>query len=87
MCGFIGVYQRTPASFDDRALLTALTTLHHRGPDERSLWHDPAGRAVLGHVRLSIIGLDNGKQPIVADEGDITLVVNGELYDHERIRR
>ncbi|MBN8228459.1 asparagine synthase (glutamine-hydrolyzing) [Corallococcus macrosporus] len=87
MCGFIGVYQRSPSGFDERSLLTALTTLHHRGPDERSLWHDPAGRAVLGHVRLSIIGLDNGRQPIVADEGDIALVVNGELYDHERIRR
>jgi asparagine synthase (glutamine-hydrolysing) len=87
MCGFIGVYQRTPSAFDERALIKALTTLNHRGPDERSLWHDPAGRAVLGHVRLSIIGLDNGVQPIVADQGDLALVVNGELYDHERIRR
>ncbi|NMO21281.1 asparagine synthase (glutamine-hydrolyzing) [Pyxidicoccus fallax] len=87
MCGFIGVYNRASLSIDDRALLNALTTIHHRGPDERSLWHDPAGRAVLGHARLSIVGLNNGKQPIVAEEGDIALVVNGELYDHERQRR
>lgn len=87
MCGFIGVYQRTPSVIDERAVLNALTTISHRGPDERSVWRDPAGRAMLGHTRLSIIGLDNGTQPIVAPEGDLSLVVNGELYDHERIRR
>jgi len=86
MCGFIGVYQSNPASINEKSLLNALSSLDHRGPDERSLWLDPSGRAALGHVRLSIIGLNNGKQPIVAEQGDLTLVVNGEFYDHERIR-
>ncbi|WNG14433.1 asparagine synthase (glutamine-hydrolyzing) [Cystobacter fuscus] len=87
MCGFIGVYQRNPAVIDDHSLLNALSSISHRGPDERNVWHDPAGRAALGHVRLSIIGLNNGSQPIVAEQGDLALVVNGEFYDHERLRR
>ncbi len=87
MCGFIGVYQASPAAINELALLSALTSISHRGPDESSQWHDPAGRAALGHTRLSIIGLDNGIQPIVAEQGDLALVVNGEFYDHDRIRR
>lgn len=40
----------------------------------------------LGHVRLSIIGVENGSQPISDETGDIQCVVNGEFYDFERIR-
>lgn len=86
MCGFIGMYQAAPGAMSEQAMADALQSINHRGPDESSVWRDPAGRAALGHTRLSIIGLDNGAQPIVADEGDLVIVVNGELYDHERIR-
>jgi len=86
MCGFIGVYQSKRNSISDQSILDALAAINHRGPDEHSLWRDPGERAVLGHTRLSIIGLDNGMQPIVADEGDLAVIVNGEFYDHERIR-
>lgn len=40
----------------------------------------------LGHTRLSIIDLEGGHQPISNESGDIQIVVNGELYDFERIR-
>lgn len=40
----------------------------------------------LGHTRLSIIDLEGGQQPISNETGDIQIVVNGELYDFERIR-
>lgn len=39
----------------------------------------------LGHVRLSIIDLEGGHQPISSANGDIQVVVNGELYDHDRL--
>ncbi|KAG1059138.1 hypothetical protein G6F42_028419 [Rhizopus arrhizus] len=46
----------------------------------------PDGRCALGHVRLSIIDLAGGQQPLSNPSGTIQSVVNGELYDFERIR-
>lgn len=86
MCGFIAAFQQGPASVAQRPLAASLDALRHRGPDERSVWLDPQGRAALAHTRLSIIGLGNGRQPLVAQEDDLAAVVNGEFYDHERIR-
>lgn len=40
----------------------------------------------LGHVRLSIIDLATGQQPLSDADELIHCVVTGELYDHERIR-
>jgi asparagine synthase (glutamine-hydrolysing) len=40
----------------------------------------------LGHVRLSIIDLETGKQPLSDEDGSIQCVVTGEIYDHARIR-
>lgn len=40
----------------------------------------------LGHVRLSIIDINSGQQPLLNQHGDIHAVVNGELYDYKRIR-
>lgn len=40
----------------------------------------------LGHVRLSVIGPENGDQPLSDESGNIQCVVNGELYGFERIR-
>lgn len=41
---------------------------------------------MLGHVRLSIIGLDNGNQPLVSGDGEVHCVVNGELYGYRATR-
>lgn len=40
----------------------------------------------LGHARLSIIDLNGGQQPLSSHSGGVQMVVNGELYDFERIR-
>jgi asparagine synthase (glutamine-hydrolysing) len=49
-------------------------------------WISSDGRWFLGHTRLSIIGLDNGDQPISDPSGDVQLVVNGEFYGYKAIR-
>ncbi len=84
MCGFISTYGNT---VDKSKIISALTAINHRGPDEQNYWQEKSGIASLGHVRLSIMGLDNGLQPISDAEGDIQLIVNGEFYDFEKIRR
>lgn len=61
--------------------------LRHRGPDGRGTWLSRNQRAGLGHVRLSIIDLMTGDQPIANEDKRIHIAVNGEFYDFERQRR
>ena len=62
-------------------------SLLHRGPDDRGIFVDPAGRAVLGHDRLSILDLsDAGHQPMVSPDGRYVLAFNGELYNYRELR-
>lgn len=57
----------------------------HRGPDNDGVFEDE--RVALGHRRLSIIELSSdGNQPMVAPEGDLVLVYNGELYNYRQLR-
>ncbi|KAJ7162393.1 nucleophile aminohydrolase, partial [Mycena filopes] len=60
--------------------------IKHRGPDSRGTYISPDVQVGLGHVRLSIIDLATGQQPMSDEEELIHCVVSGELYDHERIR-
>ncbi|MEJ5279980.1 asparagine synthase (glutamine-hydrolyzing) [Pseudomonas sp. MYb541] len=86
MCGYIGVFAKQPRAFNPNMFDAALRAIHHRGPDSSSQWFDPQGQAAFGYVRLGLVGLGNGTQPIVADEGDLVMMVNGEFYDYQRIR-
>lgn len=65
-----------------------LDVLSHRGPDGRDVWWPGMGRhdAMLGHVRLSIIDVDGGKQPITNEDDTVAIVVNGEIYNHDVLR-
>ena len=85
MCGLIAAQLATPWLTSER-LAVALATIKHRGPDGVASWFAPDRLTVLGHVRLSIIGLNNGDQPIGHARGDLTLVVNGEFYGYKAIR-
>ena len=87
MCGYIGIFSKQSRSFGAGIFDDALKAIHHRGPDSSSQWFDPDGRAAFGYVRLGLVGLANGTQPIVADEGDLVMMVNGEFYDYRRIRK
>lgn len=69
------------------ALGRMVDSLAHRGPDDRGMFVDPCGRAVLGHDRLSILDLsDAGHQPFISPEGRYVLVFNGELYNYRELR-
>ena len=58
--------------------------LAHRGPDEETV--QTYGSAGLGHRRLSIIDLDHGSQPIANEDDTVSVVFNGEIYNHESLR-
>jgi len=87
MCGITAIFSRT-APISEHALRSATGQLHHRGPEVQRWWISDDHRVGLGHARLSIIDLSaSGNQPIANEQNDIHIVVNGELYDFERIQR
>lgn len=86
MCGIVGVYSRK-GQVSGVGIERAVRALHHRGPDGSGRWLSQDGHVGLGHARLSIIDLETGSQPIANEDGSIHIVVNGEFYDHDRIRR
>ncbi|KAI4197332.1 MAG: hypothetical protein LQ350_006001 [Teloschistes chrysophthalmus] len=68
-------------------LASSLDAIKHRGPDSYGTWTSPDGNIGLGSCRLAINGLGpGGDQPFTNSDGTIHAVVNGELYDHQRIR-
>ena len=85
MCGLIAAQLATSWLTPER-LAVALATITHRGPDGVATWFALDRLTALGHVRLSIIGLNNGDQPIGHARGDLSLVVNGEFYGYQAIR-
>jgi len=65
----------------------SLELIKHRGPDSSNTWISEDCSVVLGHVRLAIIDLStDGCQPLHDTEDTVHAVVNGELYDYEKIR-
>lgn len=90
MCGICGVYERRTGEAVDRRLLhDMLAILRHRGPDDEGTFVD--GGLGLAMRRLSIIDLEGGRQPISNEDGRVTVVFNGEIYNYlelaEQLRR
>lgn len=87
MCGFVGITATSPIA--QRAWLAAgRDTMLHRGPDDAGEWWSADGRVGLGHRRLSILDLSPlGHQPMEDAANGLCLVFNGEIYNHEALRR
>ena len=86
MCGIVAMLS-SGAPVCGVALGSAIHALYHRGPDGQRQWISADARVGMGHTRLSIIDLATGDQPLANEDGRIHVVVNGEFYDFERIRR
>ena len=86
MCGFIAAIS-AGAPVTQESILRGTRAMRHRGPDAQGFWIGENGQVGLGHTRLSIIDLRTGAQPIANENETVHIVVNGEFYDHDRIRR
>lgn len=85
MCGIAGFVKRGPSEAVDREILKRMVqSLAHRGPDDEGYLID--GGAHLGHRRLSIIDVEGGRQPIANEDGQIWVVLNGEIYNYRTLR-
>ena len=91
MCGLTGFWnsRRDQAAEQMLAIVAGMAqTLHHRGPDDSGVWCDPASGMALGHKRLSIVDLSPaGHQPISSRCGRFVMAYNGEVYNHDELRR
>lgn len=80
MCGFVCLW-----NVNDEALAARMIEkIAHRGPDAVEVARLPGAPIIMAHCRLSIIGPEDGRQPIY-QTGDL-LVANGEIYNHEDLR-
>lgn len=87
MCGIAGILNlRANNTAPSEAELTRmLAAIRHRGPDESGIYLGP--NIGLGNVRLSIIDLSSGLQPIAVRDDRYWIVYNGELFNYIEIRR
>ena len=82
MCGIAGFVGE-----GDRSDLIRMTrAIAHRGPDAEGFFEEPAHGVHLGHRRLSIVDLACGEQPMRTADGRLTIVFNGEIYNHLELR-
>jgi asparagine synthase (glutamine-hydrolysing) len=63
-----------------------LDHIKHRGPDGSEIWMSSDGHVGLGHVRLSIIDIETGSQPMASEDGRYVIVYNGEIYNYLELR-
>jgi asparagine synthase (glutamine-hydrolysing) len=86
MCGICGVYNARSKEPVPQALIERMAgVISHRGPDDSGVHLD--GPVGLGIVRLSIIDLSSGHQPISNETGDIWVVFNGEIWNYKALRQ
>ena len=86
MCGIVAILkvkEQTP-ELRQKALRMS-QKIRHRGPDWSGIYC--GGSAILAHERLSIVDPESGGQPLYSSDGRQVLAVNGEIYNHQDIRR
>jgi asparagine synthase (glutamine-hydrolysing) len=88
MCGIVGSFKPGAAASEPDVVARMRDRMAHRGPDGAGIWMSVDRHCTLGHRRLSIIDLSNAAdQPMSNCEGTVTLIFNGEIYNHADIRR
>lgn len=89
MCGIYGIVSRSMGKHEIQEKLTRMgNLLEHRGPDDRRELLLEHGDTVIGigFVRLAIIDLETGMQPIVCDEDQTLIVCNGQIYNYLELK-
>ena len=86
MCGIVCSFEPKQAVEQLRPqILNMSKKLRHRGPDWSGIFTHP--NAIMAHERLAIVDPTSGKQPLYSADGKLVLAVNGEIYNHQQIRK
>jgi asparagine synthase (glutamine-hydrolysing) len=85
MCGICGIINADRSNaVDKKELIRIRDTMSHRGPDDKGIYI--SGGVGLAHLRLSIIDVEGGHQPICNEDKSIWCVYNGEIYNYQSVR-
>ena len=86
MCGIVSIFniKQQTHTLREKALRMS-QKIRHRGPDWSGIYC--GGSAILAHERLSIVDPESGGQPLFSPDRKLVLAVNGEIYNHQEIRR
>jgi asparagine synthase (glutamine-hydrolysing) len=86
MCGIAGIYNyNSPKETStEQSIRKMLSLIRHRGPDESGIYLNQ--NIGIGNVRLSIIDLSTGQQPLSDESGNYWIVYNGEIFNYPELR-
>ncbi len=86
MCGIVGIYNSMDGLKSPQNLLQRmLARIEYRGPDESGIYIN--NRIAIGSVRLSIIDIKSGQQPLSSADGKYWIVFNGEIFNYIELKR
>src|SRR5687768_12894632 len=85
MCGICGAIDFSNDGSAPALVQRMTPTMSHRGPDDEGYLF--SGPVAVGMRRLSIIDLDGGHQPIFNEDGSVGVVLNGEIYNFQELRK
>jgi asparagine synthase (glutamine-hydrolysing) len=88
MCGFVGIHSVNQKNIHSEILLNMSKMLVHRGPDDSGVWINSSNSIGFAHQRLAVIDLTSaGHQPMHSSSNRFTIVFNGEIYNHNELRK
>ena len=85
MCGIAGIARSSSRPIDRNTLWRMASAIRHRGPDASETF--VVDRVGLAHVRLSIIDIEGGAQPMRNPDDSIAVAYNGEVYNYRELRK
>ena len=85
MCGVAGIIDYNCKENSPLTVESMLRSIQYRGPDESGIYHSQF--ATLGNVRLSIIDIEGGQQPLSDHSGRFWIVFNGEIFNYKELRK
>jgi len=86
MCGITGkINYLSKAPVRETELKKPLFEMYHRGPEDEGLLTDRY--CGIGMRRLKIIDLEGGRQPVSSEDGSVSVILNGEIYNYRELRK
>ncbi len=86
MCGIVCAFDvKEPIESLRPKVLEMAKKIRHRGPDWSGIYSDE--KAVMAHERLAIVDPTSGKQPLYSEDKKLILAANGEIYNHQELRK
>jgi len=85
MCGIAGIIGSSDSNKRRELVNKMLSRMSYRGPDDCGIYH--SNKATIGNIRLSIIDISGGQQPISDPSGRYWIVYNGEIFNYIELRK